>query len=164
MEHMSSNELLRIYLRDHHAAAVAGAELAKRSAKSNQGTPFESTLEGLRAEIDADMSAFEDIMSRLGVQPAKGKDGAAWVAEKMGRLKLNGSLTSYSPLSRVIEFEGLALGVEGKLSMWRSLQQLSDARLNGTELGSLVTRGESQLRLIHDAKKDAVDMAFGSRV
>ena len=38
---------------------------------------------------------------------------AGWVAEKAGRLKLNGSLLTYSPLSRLVELEGLSLGVEG---------------------------------------------------
>ena len=36
------------------------------------------------------------------------KNAGAWALEKVGRLKLNGELTSYSPLSRVVELEGLA--------------------------------------------------------
>ena len=38
----------------------------------------------------------------------------AWSAEKFGRLKLNGQLSGYSPLSRLEELEILALVAEGK--------------------------------------------------
>ena len=43
-------------------------------------------------------------MDDLGVG-SRAKDGAAWVAEKLGRLKTNGQLTGYSPLSRLVELE-----------------------------------------------------------
>ena len=46
--------------------------------------------------------------------------------EKAGRLKMNGELFEYSPLSRLVEFEGLTLGVTGKLSLWKVLEQLTD--------------------------------------
>jgi hypothetical protein len=32
--------LLRIYLRDHHAASVGGTELARRTLANNRGTPL----------------------------------------------------------------------------------------------------------------------------
>lgn len=47
--------------------------------------------------------------------PARRFRGRCPVAEKLGRLKPNGQLHGYSPLSRVIELEGLYLGISGKL-------------------------------------------------
>ena len=57
-------------------------------------------------------------MELLEVKPNPIKDAAGWTAEKFGRLKPNNSLLSYSPLSRVIELEGLVIGVTGKLALW----------------------------------------------
>ena len=49
----------------------------------------------------------QGIMQDLGFGGDRLKNVGAWTLEKAGRLKLNGELTSYSPLSRVVELEGL---------------------------------------------------------
>ena len=61
-------------------------------------------------------------MDRLGVRKDPLKPAAAWMAEKLGRLKLNGQLSGYSPLSRVVELEGLHIGITGKLELWKALE------------------------------------------
>jgi hypothetical protein len=159
---MPTKDLLRIYLRDHHAAAVAGTELAKRSANSNAGTPFETLLQDIRDEMLEDLRSLGEIMSRLGVSNAKGKDGALWMAEKMGRLKLNGSLTSYSPLSRVIEFEGLVLNAQSNKGVWTTLLDLEHPDLDVEELTRLQDRAEDQTRRLTEAQREAVRVAFAT--
>jgi hypothetical protein len=52
------------------------------------------------------------------------KESAGWAAEKVGRLKLNGSLWRYSPLSRITELEALLLAADATAAMWRSLEEL----------------------------------------
>jgi hypothetical protein len=42
----------------------------------------------------------------------------------VGRLKPNGQLRGYSPLSRVLELEGLAMGSSGQLGLWQTLIEL----------------------------------------
>jgi hypothetical protein len=160
---MPSKDLLRIYLRDHHAAAVAGCELAKRSAKSNAGTPFETLLDEIRTETAEDLAFMERIMELLGVTTAKGKDGALWMAEKMGRLKLNGSLTGYSPLSRVIEFEGLILNAMSTKGVWTALKDLEHPDLDGAELERLEERAQDQERRLNEARREAVRLAFAEK-
>ena len=39
-----------------------------------------------------------------------------WALEKLSRLKPNGALIAYSPLDRVVELEGLTVGITGKIS------------------------------------------------
>lgn len=157
---MTSKDLLRIYLRDHHAAALAGNELAKRSAQSNAGTPFEELCSQLRSETAEDLRSLEDVMKRLSISPARGKDGALWMAEKFGRLKLNGSLKSYSPLSRVIEFEGLEISAHALMGVWTALKQVSDPRIDIKEMERLEDRAADQVRRIEEAHKEAVRIAF----
>lgn len=96
-----------------------------------------------------------EVMSRLGVSPDRAKQGFALLGERLGRLKPNGQLTGYSPLSRLIEIEGLTLGVAGKLELWRSLKAAPglEDQLEGIDLTGLARQAESQrerLQKLHD--------------
>jgi hypothetical protein len=136
---------LGIYLNDHLAGAVGGEELAKRCLSENRGTPLGAFLERLVEDVQADRAALERLMGRLGVRRDPWKSQASWLLEKLGRLKLNGGILSYSDLSRLEELESLSLGVEGKASMWRALQPLSsDPRLRDLDLGELEKRAQRQ--------------------
>jgi hypothetical protein len=103
-------------------------------------------------------------MERLGIGEDRLKHAAAWAAEKAGRLKLNGSLTSYSPLSRLVELEGLALGVSGKQSMWKVLLELSltEPELAETDLQRLVDRAQQQLDGLEEHRNRAAREALAA--
>jgi len=155
------NEKLRaIYLNDHLAGATAGTELARRAAGSNEGTELGSFLGGLAGEIDEDRKALEEVMDRLGVRADPLKRTFAWGAEKLGRLKPNGQLLGYSPLSRLVELEGLHIGVAGKLSLWQVLRATSSAELDGVDLDRLVARAERQLAALEPFRLGAAREAF----
>ena len=79
--------------------------LAGRCESSNRGTPLGDFLRRLEVEIAAQKSIVSDVIRRLGGRESLPKKGTAWLAEKLGRLKLNDSLLRYSDLSRVIELE-----------------------------------------------------------
>lgn len=143
---MSGKRFLSIYLNDHLAGAIAGWELAKRASGNNEGTPVGDFLSRLVEDIDHDRKALENLMNELGIRKDLFKDAAAWVGEKVGRLKLNGKLLGYSDLSRLIELEGLSLGVEGKLAMWRNLRLIREkyAALAASDIDQLIDRAEKQ--------------------
>ena len=155
-------KLLRIYLQDHLAAATGGAELARRARGANEGTPYGEQLAKLADDIEADRRTLESIMEDLGFGADRAKNIGFWVAEKAGRLKLNGRLTGYSPLSRMIELEGLIAGVGGKLSLWRTLREIADSvpELDSDRLGRLIERGEQQLQTLHELRSRAGREAF----
>ena len=154
--------LLAIYLNDHLAGSTGALELARRARSANRGTPFEAGFDRLATEIDEDREVLLDVMRRLGVSRDPVKEAAGWLAEKAGRLKLNGRLTGYSPLSRVLELELLALGVEGKRGLWRALARVADgdARLEGVDLDALAGRAEHQRRLLERERLRAAELAF----
>ena len=154
-----NRKLLSIYLNDHLAGATAGAELARRVAGANRGTPLGETLADLAAEIAEDREALQGAMSELGIGRDPIKVIAGWTAEKFGRLKLNGQLTGYSPLSRVVELEGLHIGITGKLELWRTLKG-TVGELRRVDLDDLIKRAESQRRRLAPHRKAAVDVAF----
>jgi hypothetical protein len=155
-------EYLETYLQDHRAGAEGGSDLARRLADENVGTPYEDFLLGLAQEIEQDVEVLEDIMGRFGVSKSIVKTAGAKVGEKLGRLKPNDQLTGYSPLSRVIELEGLRAGVQGKLGLWDSLSQIAphDARLDEDEVASLVAKAESQLAGLREHHAMAAREAF----
>lgn len=156
-------ELLAIYLKDHLAGATAGAELASRVHGSNRSDErYGLPLERLAREIREDRETLGCLMDDLGVGADRAKQVGAWIAEKLGRLKLNGRLLGYSPLSRVEELEALRLGITGKRALWRTLLRLAprEERLSTAELERLLERAESQLRTIEECHAAAVADAF----
>lgn len=148
---------LRIYLNDHLAAAVLGVELAKRVAGNNKGTEFYDDLEDLREEIQEDRERLMKLMNELNIPQNPVKAPTSWVAEKVGRLKFNGRLTGYSPLSRLLELEALTVGIEGKASLWTSLKELVDEvdGLNESWLDSQLRRAEGQKKKLDDLHRRA---------
>ncbi|MFY0530423.1 hypothetical protein ACN28I_47050 [Archangium gephyra] len=154
--------LLKIYLNDHLAGSMVGVELARRAKSENAGNAVGEYLDTFLRELLEDRATLQGVMSALGLKRDVMKQGAAWVGEKLGRLKLNGQLTGYSPLSRVVELEGLCLGTEGRLSMWRTLRRLSrkDERLGRFDFTTLITRAEHQRRILERLRQQSSEEAF----
>jgi len=140
-----------------------GRELARRTAQSNRdNSEFGPFLSGLAQEIDEDRRSLLAIMGKLSVKVDRLKVAAAWGGEKLGRLKLNGRVRGYSPLSRLVELEGLMLGVQGKLALWRTLDRL-DPNMAGRpgDLAELQRRAQDQLDRLEVHRQRAVDEALG---
>jgi len=156
--------LLRIYLQDHLAAAVGGGELARRTLKSNRGTPFEPALEKLAKEIEEDRLTLIGIMGRFGVSANVLKQGAVWAVEKVARFKLNGRVLHYSPLSRLIELEALGLGIDGKRALWAALRHVAgaDTPLDPTELQNLEKRAADQRKRVETLRLRAARLALAT--
>ena len=157
---------LDIYLNDHLAGATLGVELARRACAGNRGTALGEFLEWLHGEIVEDRSSLVTLIDRLGVDRSPIKPVAAWLLEKAGRLKLNGEVLRYSPLSRLIELEGLEIGVTGKRSMWQVLATAlpEDPRLSDIDLSNLIARADRQLEGIADHRLGAAREALGGQV
>ena len=153
---------LDIYLNDHRAGSVAGLELARRLAGSNEGTEFGPPLAQIADEIEADVGELENVMNRLGVSQDRFKQAGSWLGEKVGRVKLNGQLLGYSPLSRLIELEGLKLGVRGKLALWTALKATleGDPRVSAVDFDMLRERAKEQAATLEELRLRAAVIAF----
>jgi hypothetical protein len=139
------DHLLAIYLNDHLAGATGGLELARRTRSANEDDEdFGAPLAEICAEVEADRETLIEVMEELGIRRDPLKPVAAWTAEKLGRLKLNGQLTGYSPLSRLVELEGLLIGITGKAQMWRTLAQSFGGRQGEFDFEQLAERAEDQ--------------------
>jgi hypothetical protein len=141
----SPSKYLATYLNDHVLGATLGTELVRRAARENQGSELGDFLTGLAQEIDDDRDTLLGVMRELGVKTDRLKVAAGWTGEKLGRLKPNAQLRGYSPLSPLVELEGLLIGIQGKLAMWRLLAEVAqDVGLDRPRLEALATRAERQ--------------------
>lgn len=140
---------LATYLNDRHAILVGGAQLAARAAESNVKSPYGPLLKRIAADIESDRALLRSIMAAQGVSPDRIKSSLAWIGEKVGRLKPNDQITGYSPLSRVVELDGLTAIITLADSMWQALDELlpddlaaprDRARRNLDELAALRPR------------------------
>jgi hypothetical protein len=158
---MAADKLLSIYLNDHLAGATIGVQLARRIRARNRGTQLGDYLERLTSEIESDRKTLERLMAELGIRRDRVKAFVAWATEKVGRLKLNGQLTGYSPLSRLVELELLYLGITGKRQMWRVLERTLGNDVPGFEFEELDRRAERQAEEVEERRLEVADAALG---
>jgi hypothetical protein len=158
----SAKTRLATYLNDHLAGSITGRELARRTLQSNRGTEYGVVLEAVLADIEEDAETLADVMRRLDVGSDRIKEAFGWAGEKLGRLKLNGQLLGYSPLSRLLELEGLVLGVSGKLALWQALRPMvgDDPRLEGIDFEALAERAKEQRRTLERLRRRAAHEAL----
>jgi len=88
------------------------------------------------------------------------KTASAWIAEKVSRLKL--SRESAGGLGTFQALEFLAVGVQGKLALWRALAVAGpgDDRLNQMDFDHLAQRAESQHAGMEERRLEAARTVF----
>jgi hypothetical protein len=145
-----TSRLLRIYLQDHHAAAAGGVALANRALGPHHP---------LAEQIARDREALEQVMRQFSIAPSAIKVGVVRVAERVGRLKLNGRLFERSPLSSVIELETLVVGVRGKAALWTALQR-ANVSLEDVDLEALADSAKVQEAELDVLRLSAAAAAF----
>lgn len=154
--------LLEIYLRDHWAGAGAGEDLARRLADNNSRTSWAGELHDVATQIEQDDRTLSSVRDSLGMTGGRWKRSLAQIAERLSRLKLNGRLVGYSPLSRVVEVEALIAGVEAKRLLWTALEAVapSHPELAHYDLADLERRADEQLDILRRFHRKAVAEAF----
>ena len=137
---------LAIYMNDQLALGVLWREIARRSARANEGTAAGDALARVAAAITEDVETFESMMQRLGIPRTHAKPLLAIAGERIGRLKLNGRLRGYSPLSRFEELDFLIMGIDGKVVLWTNLRDHADlaTRLPDVDFEALIERARGQ--------------------
>jgi hypothetical protein len=116
-----ARKLLGIYLNDHLAALVTARELARRTSSGATNSETQSVARDLVAHLTRSERELERLLGDVGARPSRVKRALAAAAEKGGRLKLNGHIATRSPLSDLVELEGLTVLLEYEAGLWRSL-------------------------------------------
>jgi hypothetical protein len=140
-----SRSSLSTYLTDHLAGATAGVALARRAAGRNDGTPTGRRLEQIAHEVEVDRDTLAHFMAKLGVRASWTKNAAAWLMERLSRLKPNGRGHGDNSLQRLQELETLSLGIAGKQALWEALRMApQSAAIAELDLDELRERARSQ--------------------
>ncbi|MGE5527344.1 MAG: hypothetical protein ACM3Q9_01620 [Methanosarcina sp.] len=155
------DRFLAIYLNDHLAGSTVGVELARRLRSQNRSEPqFGQPLAQICGEIEADRDTLIHLMERLGIERDRVKPVLAVIGERLGRLKLNGRLRGYSPLSRVLELEVLPGLIGGKIQLWNALEDRFGESLDGFDFHALAVRADSQGQRVEDLHLTAAKRTF----
>ncbi|HEX8051396.1 MAG TPA: hypothetical protein VF517_00270 [Thermoleophilaceae bacterium] len=159
-----ADTFLRIYMNDQLAAGLVFRELARRSQRSNAGTELGDALERVASAIAEDIETFERMMERLHLPRNRVKSVLALGGERAGRLKLNGRVRSYSPLSRFVELDALAIGIDGKKLLWSNLRDHANLakRLPDVDFDHLIERAQWQRDQLEPFRAKAGSESLGA--
>jgi len=151
-----------VYLNDHLAGATFGADLARQLAARTEGTDLHPEMSRLAADIEADLDTLTDLMERIGATRNPAKQLATWVAEKASRLKLAGVTSGNDELGTFLSIEALALGVEGKASLWTTLLELRGhyPELASPDLDDLLQRAQRQRQVLETERTAAAQRSL----
>ncbi|MEV7960863.1 hypothetical protein [Oerskovia paurometabola] len=146
--------LLAIYLNDHVAGATVGVQRVRRMAKVYDGTVVGTAVAPLVPQLEQEREWLLGCLRHLDIAVRRYKVVGASLAERVGRLKLNGHVRTTSPLSALLEVELLRGAVTGKASGWQTL--LAQGRDLGltpeqvADLDGLVAQADGQVRTLSD--------------
>jgi hypothetical protein len=161
---METRQYWETYLNDHRAGATAGTALVRRLWRSNRRTEWGPIIERVAESIEQDLVVLDEVRAAAGVSGGDLKRVAALLIERAGRLKLNGHLLTYSPLSRVLELETLMSAVRGKQSLWVALHTAgpSHPEWSDFDFAALEKRGSEQLETLGRVHEWAVTEMTGT--
>ena len=151
-----ATEALAVYLEDHLAGSVAALNLMEELAEMHRGSPLEATLRRLHAEVSEEQGGLRGLLARIEATPSALKQAAAWVSEKVGEGKLALVARHHPALATLQGLESIALGLQGKLALYRVLVQLApeDPRLQG-DFTALADRTVAQHAAIETERQAA---------
>ena len=149
-------------MNDQLALGIGWRELSRRAHRSNRDSELGETLAGVAREIAEDVSTLETLMARLELRRSPLKGPLAIAGERLARLKLNGRLIRYSPLSRLLELDFLTIGINDKEQLWVTLRDLAGLRerLPDVDFDRLITRAEEQRARLEPFRQEAARRAF----
>jgi hypothetical protein len=154
-------ELLGIYLSDHLAGATAGSRRMRRLADAEQKAPDSDVLQRLATEIEEDRKTLMSIIEAEGIEARWYKTAIAKVGEAVGMLKSNGTLFHRSPLTSLVELEGMRMGVTAKYDLWTALRH---SELSGRQdFDQLMQRANRQLQELEEIHVRRAEALRGAR-
>jgi hypothetical protein len=151
---------LSTYLHDHLGGAKAAIDLLGAMRDSHKDQALRDFAADLLVEVQADRDTLQRLAEKVGSGSNALKEFSGWFAEKVTRLKLGQG--SGVDLATFEALEFLALGVRGKLEMWRALDVVAagDKRLTGYDFRQLAARAEAQYEQVEQRRLQAAKIAL----
>ena len=154
-------KLLGLYLSDHLTGSTAGVSRIQRMAEAFADTPVSADISRVSEEITRERADLRALIHQLGLRQRPHRQAAAWVAEHVGRLKLNGRIVRRSPMTMVLEAELMRAAVLGKLGGWQTLTELApELGLDPARFTALADDARSQIEALSRVHEHARSNAF----
>ncbi|RZU35556.1 hypothetical protein [Edaphobacter modestus] len=132
------------YVNDHLGGARIAVELLEAMQDQHDDKNCRDLATVLLLAIQADDHTLRAIAEKIGTGPSAIKEVGGWIVEKAARLKLGH--TGSTDFAMFESLELLAIGIHGKLCLWKALQVASraDSRLHGFDFDTLISRAQQQ--------------------
>lgn len=157
-----STENLTAYLNNHLAGSVAALELINHLSASHAEPMIKSFFVDLRREVEEDQTVLQELLHRLAGGESGVRKAAAWATEKFAWLRLQLAGSGSGGLGRLEGLEALALGIEGKRSLWLALAAARETvpELGTLDLAGLERRADEQHQRVETLRREAARNAF----
>lgn len=153
---------LATYLSDHVAGSQGAVNLLRFLRDHHAGEPVSRLAAELLVDVEEDRDVLEDLLERVGARRAAVlKEAVVWLGEKIGRLKLH--RRAGEGLGTLMALESLALGIRGKLALWRALAAAAttNRRLSGVDFDHLIARARAQYDKVEELRLDVARTILG---
>jgi hypothetical protein len=149
-------------MKDHFAGSVAALQLLDHLISTNSGNPSQQFFIELRHEVDEDQKALQEMLHDLDGNEGLMRNTAAFLGEKLSRVKLRLEDPTGSQLACLEKLEALALGIDGKRALWRALSAVASEvpPLHDVDFDRLYQRAEDQRQRVETLRIEAARAAF----
>ena len=155
----ANTKLLGTFMQENLGVLIVNQRLAERCRGSNPSGPLGGFLAALGEELEDERAALEATMRSKSVRPKRLKNAVLAASEKLGRLKRNGTLLSYSDLNHVYELHGLCLLSHHRVLLWQTLAHLPDTRVRAERMEA---RARLQLAALEQHRAAAAALLTGT--
>jgi hypothetical protein len=154
------SEALATYLNDHLGGAQIAVQLLESMRDQHDDQDFRQFASVLLPQIEADDLVLRRITEKVGSGPSVAKRAGGWILEKAARLKLGHTGSTDFELFESLEL--LALGIHGKLCLWKALLTASgaDTRLREYDFEALIRRAEDQYGQVENRRLNLARVVF----
>jgi hypothetical protein len=148
------------YLSDHLGGAQIAIELLNAMREQHEDEKFRAFANALLPEIEADDQTLQCVAEKVGRHSSVIKEAGGWLLEKLARLKLGHNGSTDFELFESLEL--LALGIQGKLCLWKALQVASglEPRLREYDFAKLICRAEQQYENVEIQRLNLAQTVF----
>ena len=152
-----SKEHLTTYLNDHLMGAAAAIDLVDQFL--TEAPDLQEFLAGLKGDIESDRDEVVRVMDYLKISQSRVRKASGWLAEQAAEMKFAMTDENFRRLERL---EALAVGIQGKLNLWRALAAATQLDTGMTRLnyGRLQERAMDQLSRVEALRVEAARTAL----
>jgi hypothetical protein len=145
-----------VYLDDHLAGSATAIQILETLRDDSVLGAWSSAM---LKEVESDRRVLSDLRLRIDQTPNFLKQAIGWLAGTLSRAQLHQQVSG--PVGKLEALEALAVGIQGKLALWKALEVSADSRLSGVDLEQLRGRALAQYGEVEKRRLEVVQAVLG---